>query len=162
MNQRTIRMPKKHNIIPAPIDDNSVGCDSEEEFGPFIVANQVRLPSGKVIRSFHQHDYVSVIEDGVTYMVDGGEAYCRRSVTGENWSVYSDDPFKEIRKFMVWGTRGLDGRQPLKWIILKNMTEKHIRAVLDTQHKIANWKREAMEQELEYRKNRISKRKKNV
>lgn len=134
------------------IDDNSVGCDEDEEDGPFIVANQLRLPSGRVIRSYHQHDYITIEEDGVRYMVDGGESYNRRSGPGEDWSVYSDDPFVEIRKFMVWGSRGIDGFRPLKWVLLKDMTEEHIRAVLGTQHDIAEWKRKAFKQELEYRK----------
>ena len=145
-------MVKSHDMISVPTDDNMVGCDEDEENGPFIVANQIRLPSGKVLRSFYQHDYVSAVEDGVKYTIDGGEAYHRGSKAGDNWSVYSDDPFPEIRKFMVWGTRGEDGTEPLKWILLKDMTEKHIKAVLDSELEIAEWKRRAFKQELEYRK----------
>jgi hypothetical protein len=32
-----------------------------------------------------------------------------------------------------WGTRGKDGKQPLKFVVLKDMTTDHIEAILETQ-----------------------------
>jgi hypothetical protein len=117
-----------------------------------IVANQMKLPSGKIIRSHDRHDYVSVVEDGVTYMVDGGDAYLRRSLTGLDCSVYSDDPFDLVREYLAWGTYGKDGKQPFKRVMLSEMTNAHIEAVLETQAQVPVWRRALMIEELSYRK----------
>jgi hypothetical protein len=117
-----------------------------------IVANQMRLPSGNVIRSYFQHDYVSVEEDGINYMVDGGDAYLRRSLTGEDCTVYSDDDFKVVREFLEWGTYGKNGDQPLRRVALSEMSDAHINAVLETQVQVPLWRRALMIEELSYRK----------
>lgn len=119
-----------------------------------IVANQMRLPSGKVIRSYHQHDYVVVEEDGEKYVVDGGEAYARRSDNGENCSVYADEPFVRVREYFVWGTRGKDNDGPFSWVLLCDMSDNHIENVLETQTQIPDWKKNMFITEQNFRKER--------
>lgn len=118
---------------------------------PHIVANQIRLPSGKIIRSHDRHDFVSVEEDGVTYMVDGGSDYLKRSLTGEECSVYSNDDFSVVRKYLAWGTYGKTGTEPFHRVSLDNMSNAHIKAVLETQHQVPRWRQVLMEKELMYR-----------
>lgn len=114
-----------------------------------IVANRMRTPRGVILQSHHRHDYVEVLEDGVLYMVDGGLEYLRRSVVGEDCSVFSDDLFSIVRQHLLWGTYGKKGDQPLKRVALMDMSDDHIIAVLKLH--IAPWRKELMEQELEYR-----------
>jgi len=104
----------------------------------------------------HRHDYrVYMDRNGLEYMVDGGLDYLRRHVHDdapyEECSVYVDDPHNDVREAFKWGTRGKDGRQPLHYIALKNLTTDHIAAILDTQEHISDGIRRVFENELEYR-----------
>jgi hypothetical protein len=118
-----------------------------------LIANQLRLPSGKIIRSLTTHDYVTCVEDGVEYMVDGGTSYVRRSVAGEDCCVYSDDPIEIVRNYLTWGTYGKDGKDPLKLVLLCNLSNSHIEAILKTQIHMEDWYRECLIKELKYREN---------
>jgi len=116
-----------------------------------LIANIIMTPKGEILRSYHRHDCVLYVEDGVTYMCDGGIDYQRRGGRPyTDLSVYSDDPFEDVRLFLVWGTRGKSGDEPFKYVALCDMTRDHIQAVLETQ-RIDDWRRELMEQELEWR-----------
>lgn len=124
---------------------------------PSIVANRIQTPDGTILQSFNRHDYKTHSdENGHTYMVDGGCDYLRRNVVNEapykELSVYSDDPHEMIRESMHWGTRGVNGDQPLKYIPLKDMDTDHIQACLDTQKFMHPHFRVAMQNELKYRK----------
>ena len=104
-----------------------------------IVANRIRTPDGTILESMHRHDYVTYVDkNGKEYMVDGGLDYLRRNVhndaPAEKLSVYSNAPHAVIREVFKWGTRGKDGKQPLKFVVLKDMTTDHIEAILETQN----------------------------
>ena len=124
---------------------------------PSIVANRIQTPDGTILQSFNRHDYKTHVDKvtGETYGVDGGCDYLRRIGDFNNYkdlSVYSDDPHEIIREAMHWGTRGVNGDQPLKYIPLKDMTTDHIQACLDTQYSMHPHFRVAMQNELKYRK----------
>ena len=104
-----------------------------------IVANRIRTPDGTILESMHRHDYVTYTDaNGKEYMVDGGLDYLRRNVHDdapyEELSVYDDAPYALVREVFKWGTRGKDGKQPLKFVVLKDMTTDHIEAILETQN----------------------------
>jgi len=121
-----------------------------------IVSNRIRTPDGTILESMHRHDYrVYVDANGKEYMVDGGLDYLRRNVHDdtpyEEMSVYADAPHVEIREAFKWGTRGKDGRQPLTYVPLKDLTTEHIEAILDTQSHIADYVRKIFIDELNFR-----------
>ncbi len=124
-----------------------------------LIANRIRTPDGTILQSFNRHDYKTHLDkNGEVYMVDGGCEYIRRSVNNvpaEELSVYADSPFSIVREAMHWGTRGKDGTQPLTYIPLKDMTTDHIEACLVTQYQMASCFRQAMENELLYRKGEL-------
>ena len=64
--------------------------------------------------------------------------------------------FKPVREWMIWGTYGKSGKDPLKWVILKNMSDEHIQAILDTQHHISSFYRKEFQKELVRRINKPS------
>jgi hypothetical protein len=123
---------------------------------PTIIANRIRTPDGTILQSYNRHDYkVHLDKNGEQYMVDGGCDYLRRSsnvIPAEDMTVWSDDPHEMIREAMHWGTRGVDGKQPLRYVSLKDMTTDHIEACLNTQQHMHLSFRKAMQDELEYRK----------
>ena len=124
-----------------------------------LILNRIRTPDGTILTSYNRHDYVSYTDkNGENYMVDGGLDYLRRNVNKEPFmelSVYVDDnsSHEVIRENLHWGTRGKDGHQPLTYKAIKELTDDHIQAILDTQNHISTWLRGVFENELEYRKN---------
>lgn len=123
---------------------------------PRIVSNRIRTPDGTILESMHRHDYVTYVDaNGLEYMVDGGLDYLRRNVHDEapylELSMYSNSPHDVIREVFKWGTRGKDGRSPLKYVPLKNLTTEHIEAILETQDHIQEYIRNIFLDELNYR-----------
>lgn len=98
-----------------------------------LIYNAMRTPDGTVLVSRHRHDYVTYTDkNGKEYMVDGGLDYIRRSAHGDeaDLCLYDDQPHEVQREVRAWGTRGKDGKQPLKWLVVKDMETTHIEAVL--------------------------------
>ena len=121
-----------------------------------IVSNRIRTPDGTILESMHRHDYVTYLDaNGKEYMVDGGLEYLRRNVHDdapyEELSVYNDAPYALVREVFKWGTRGKDGKQPLTYVPLKDLTSEHIEAILDTQSHIADYVRKLFIDELSFR-----------
>lgn len=122
-----------------------------------IVYNAIRTPDGTVLESRHRHDFRSYTDkNGMEYFVDGGCEYCRRGWTPnapepESLLMTLEDPHEEIREVLTWGTYGPDGDQPYRQVLLKDMTNEHIEACLETQDRMYPQVRQAMKNELEYR-----------
>lgn len=59
---------------------------------------------------------------------------------------------KKIRDTLKWGTYGKNGDQPLKYVVLKNMSDEHIEAILRTQFHIGRFYTNELKKELKRRK----------
>jgi len=121
-----------------------------------MLAQRIRTPDGTILQSYNRHDYKTHLDakTGETYMVDGGLDYCRgivNKVPAESLCVFVGDDFNHIRSAFCWGTRGLDGRQPLKYVPLKDLNTDHIEAILDTQDHIPQFMRDQFIMELQFR-----------
>ena len=99
-----------------------------------LIQNGIRTPDGTILISAGQHDYKEHVDkNGETYMVDGGNAYCRGShnkVEAESLYIYEGTPHGIARKRLMWGTYGINGDQPHRHIALCDMQTGHIEAVL--------------------------------
>lgn len=121
-----------------------------------ILVNMIRTPDGTILKSRHRHDYVTYTDkNGLEYMVDGGLDYLRRNVHDlhpyEELSVHEEDSIEIIRERFDWGTYGKDGKQPFTRVLLKDMTEEHIQAILNTQRLLVSVQN-MFHRELVYRK----------
>ena len=121
-----------------------------------LLAQRIRTPDGTILQSYNRHDYKTHLDakTGETYMVDGGLDYCRgiiNVVPAEDLCVYVGDDFQHIRAAFSWGTRGKDGRQPLKYVPMKDLDTDHIQAILDTQYQIPGYIRNQFVMELQFR-----------
>lgn len=119
-----------------------------------IVYNAVQCKAcKKVLVSYSQHDYKTCGCPQDT-MVDGGTAYARFGGVDmdkvKSLCVYLDEDFTKVRDYAHWGNRGKDGKQPLTYLPLSQMTNNHLIALLD--YGIINWYKQLVEQELDYRK----------
>jgi hypothetical protein len=59
---------------------------------------------------------------------------------------------QKVRDWMAWGTYGKHADQPLRFVLLKNMSDEHIQAILDTQFHISRFYRREFKHELKLRK----------
>ena len=119
-----------------------------------LVANRIRTPDGTILQSFNRHDYKTHYDlNGEVYMVDGGLDYSKRSVNvvpAEDLSVYVGDDHLHIRTAFCWGTRGILGDQPTRWVPLAELEDDHIEAILDTQP-IPDWLGQIFRAEVRFR-----------
>jgi len=147
-------------------DIKNISNNWEEEtyksIDPKIIINRIKTPDGTILTSRHVHDYVVYVDkNGLTYMVDGGLDYLRRNYYNEKFSyeelsVLSSDPFEKIRESLEWGSYGKTGKEKLHYITLCNMTDDHIKAIINL-NLGANYIRGFLKKELIYRKkNNIS------
>lgn len=98
-----------------------------------IIANMARCKLCKdEIWSKYGRDYVQCscgaiyIDGGVSdYGWRGGGDY------NENISVYSDEPYHKLRHYILRGTKGEDGNEPLKYVTLAQMSDGHLKSALD-------------------------------
>lgn len=123
-----------------------------------ILYNAIQTPDGTILHSKHRWDYVSHLDtvSGEMYATDGGNNYTRRSVNVVPYfdlTVTTDDPFWAQREVFIWKSYGINGEIPEGiFTALKNISDMHIGAILDTQvHISGTYVQELMEKELEYR-----------
>ena len=120
---------------------------------PKIIQNAVKIiEDGEVsyLQSFGRHDYmVHTFKDGFTLVLDGG---CQGGGGGdyfrsngplsrpgkcESWFLNSESSFEECCKKMIWGSRGRDGKQPLKYAPFAELELDHLKAILEYSSKLA-------------------------
>lgn len=110
-----------------------------------IIQNAVMIteewPEQIFLVSSHVHDFrTHVFRDGTSISVDGGHDYIRRchpvnfagyGTKYVDFNLDDREPFFTIKHKLLWGTRGKDGRQPLKWVRLMDCSAEHLQAILD-------------------------------
>jgi hypothetical protein len=112
-----------------------------------ILANWIMAPDGTMIPSMHRHDYRThetidsyemkegdeVISPAITRhsMADGGCEYLRRGGKFTEMSIYEDDPYEVIRRFVCRGGRGINLDQPLTYVPLFQMDNDWLKAVIE-------------------------------
>ena len=102
-----------------------------------LIRNAIRTPDGTVLESYSRHDYKSHIDaNGKEYIVDGGLEYIRTSIHDDQVSLalYDDEPHDVQRDVLKWGSRGVNGDQPLTFKPISEMDTDHIQAVVSTQN----------------------------
>lgn len=101
-----------------------------------ILVNKMVTPDGTVLESRHRHDYQSYVDtvSGEEYVLDGGLDYVRHSINVHRptfFILYSNDPIELLREHFSWGTYGKNGDQPLKYVLLKDLEDIHIKNILN-------------------------------
>ena len=121
-----------------------------------LIANIWRTPTGEILQSKHRHD---MQVDSAGNYIDGGiEGYIRRggdilNMDWDNLCVYTDDPHEKIREVFVWKSYGKNFSQPEGvYTLLKDLTDEHIEAILETQKQIPEHIREMFRNEQLFRK----------
>ena len=110
--------------------DEQREADRKQNMPPNLIRNAIQTPDGTILESTHRHDYKEYKDaNGLTYMVDGGLEYCRRNRQDSEpyieMSLYDDEPHSVQREVLKWGTYGINGDQPLKWLSVAEMDTAH-------------------------------------
>lgn len=119
-----------------------------------VVYSALRTPDGTVLESQHRHDFKTYTDaNGKQYMIDGGLEYVRSSANGdeEYITITLDDPHEQVREVVKWGTRGKNGDEPFRKVKLSEMSNAHIKAVIENQPTMYPAFKRAMMNELTYR-----------
>lgn len=125
-----------------------------------LIRNAIQTPDGTILESLHRHDYVEYTDkNGQYYAVDGGLDYQRTLFDKPDYkslSVYIDASFEVIRENLKRGTHGKSGKEPFHYVLLKDMTEAHIKNCIEYEKQRSNTRfLRFYEQELEFRKNEL-------
>ncbi len=99
-----------------------------------LVRNALKTPDGTILVSRSRHDYVTHLDaNGKQYMTDGGLVYVHCSAHGDevDMCVYDDEDHEVLREAAEWGTRGIDGTDPLRWVKIKDMDTDHLATCCD-------------------------------
>jgi len=122
-----------------------------------IILNRVQCREcGEVLTSYNRHDYKTCGCTNET-MVDGGTDYQRYGglnldLVDTSSTIYLSEDHEMNRSAAHWGNRGKDGRSPLSYKSIADMSNKHIiNIILDMEGKIIPWMEEIMKKEIEYR-----------
>lgn len=100
-----------------------------------ILQNAVMIKdSGVVLKSTHRHDFVDgYTKSGDYVFVDGGNEYIRSSFNNpeevQKLHLYFNSPFEEIVEKLAWGTRGIDGKEQLKYKRLIDCDTDHLKNI---------------------------------
>lgn len=118
-----------------------------------LIHNSIQTPDGTILVSTHRHDYKEYTDtiSGEVYMTDGGNAYARRTINKVPYidlSVYAEDPIEKVREVFTWGTYDKNGDQELRSVLLKDMSNAHLEAIVRDGYKVSG---NVIERELEYR-----------
>ena len=123
-----------------------------------IILNRVQCKScGDVLTSYNRHDYKTCGCENET-MVDGGTDYQRYGgknldLVDASSTIYLSDDHEMNRSAAHWGGRGKDGRSPLSYKSIAEMSNQHIiNILLDMGGKIAPWMERIMDDEINYRR----------
>jgi len=70
----------------------------------------------------------------------------------ETVQQFASESHTILRDFIEWGSYGKDGKGPLRYILVKDLEDDHINAILESQHHISEKMRVLLLAELAYRK----------
>jgi hypothetical protein len=110
-----------------------------------IILNRIQCREcGEVLTSYNRHDYKTCGCENAT-MVDGGTDYQRYggkdlALVDTSSTIYLSDDHEMNRSAAHWGNRGKDGRDPLSYKSVSQMSNDHLENIIkDMGGKIAPW-----------------------
>lgn len=117
-----------------------------------LLANKWMCKDGTILHSKYRYDYVTHTDaNGEFYFLDGGTDYIRHSGNLEPMLVYTSDPHEVIRENFGWTSYGVNGDEPAKYNLLKELSVEHMKAILKTQKHLPKYILDLFRNELEYR-----------
>ena len=100
-----------------------------------LIANRWQTPDGTILWSRYTHDSVNYIdENGIRYMVDGGNDYCHLSDNKEqplkNCCIFNDEPWNIQREYILRGTFDKNNGDRI-WVPLSKLSDEHLQNIIN-------------------------------
>lgn len=108
-----------------------------------LIQNAIKItenhPEETFLVSANRHDFKQhTFKNGKTVAVDGGTEYVRRCYTDKSdygtdwmeWCVDDTEPLYAIKEKLLWGSHGKSGKEPLKYVLLKNCESEHLENII--------------------------------
>jgi Zn-finger nucleic acid-binding protein len=100
-----------------------------------LVHNSLHCPRcDTTLVSHSQHDFKGCnCPEATRVWIDGGNAFCKRSGAYEgttNLNLYSSEHHEVLREKCCRGGRGIDGRQPLTWVKIKDINDNWLNSLI--------------------------------
>ena len=122
-----------------------------------IILNRVQCKAcNEILTSYYGHDYKTCSCPNET-MVDGGNNYQRYggvnlTLVDTSLTVYLSKDHLVNRDAAHWGNRGKDGRSPISYKSVAEMSNDHIANIIkDMSGKMAPWMENILMDEFQYR-----------
>ena len=109
------------------------------------IISRIKCIDGTILTSTNRHDFVCHEIMGKRICLDGGRDYQRlvgdMELLAEDYdvSITTETPIEEIREVYDWGTYGKNGDEEYHRILLKDMTDGHLRSICETQSHIPEY-----------------------
>ena len=142
------------NLFTFPEDEPTEGVDIDEFFrvlddivlsynsnGNVYLQHAVKCHKCNSIiisRDLHDNKYCSCGNCSISGGLKNNNRLDGEENTYTSLTVKIGASLEERAEKLVWGTRGKDGDQPLKYVLLKDCETDHLEAILDTQDRAAN------------------------
>lgn len=118
----------------------------------YLLCNKWRCKDGYILHSRHRHDFqFHQDSNGEAFYIDGGTEYLKHSGNMEPLLVYTNDPHELIRDNFEWTSYGINGDEPAKRQLLKELTVDHMNAILRTQKHLPEYILGLFRNEIQYR-----------
>lgn len=122
-----------------------------------IILNRVQCKAcNEILTSYYGHDYKTCSCPNET-MIDGGTNYQRYggvnlTLVDTSLTVYLSEDHLVNRDAAHWGNRGKDGRSPISYKSVAEMSNDHIANIIkDMSGKMAPWMENILMDEFQYR-----------
>ena len=104
------------------------------EVEPRLISLKIQTPDGTIIESSRKHNPAfHTDKSGQQYMVDYDVNFPRIQSDGNHidLSIYDSSSFELVRDTFKWGSYGKDGVDELHLIKLKDLSDDHVKAIID-------------------------------
>jgi len=122
-----------------------------------IVLNRIQCKNcGEVLTSYNSHDYKTCNCPNET-MVDGGTVYQRYGgkdldLVDTSLTIYLSEDHLVNRDAAHWGNRGKDGKSPLSYKSVAEMSNDHLTNIIkDMSGRMESWFEQIIVKELKHR-----------
>ncbi|MCY9873830.1 hypothetical protein [Vibrio barjaei] len=122
---------------------------------PVVLVYRIETPDGTMLRLNTMDDSVTHIDlNGETYRISlfsGKFEVSNNFIKATEKHITTSDDHSLIRKELLWGTTGRDGKKDMTFMPVKSLTKPHVRSIIENMSGLPDYLKKVMEDELRFR-----------